>query len=186
MSNDFEEKVLNKLDELDRKVSCIDEIKEKVSKIDAIEEKISCIDEIKEKVSRIDAIEEKISCINEIKEKVSRIDAMEEKISCMDEIKEKVSKIDEIEKIALTNGRKIDHLDYRVGRMEGSLILMESKLNNDLKAIHEGHILNTELRVEDRKKIDSLERQDFDYAARISNLELAVEKNSEQIKKLIS
>ena len=70
--------------------------------------------------------------------------------------------------------------------MEGSLILMESKLNNDLKAIHEGHILNTELRVEDRKKIDSLERQDFDYAARISNLELAVEKNSEQIKKLIS
>ena len=146
MSNDFEEKVLNKLDELDRKVSCIDEIKEKVSKIDAIEEKISCIDEIKEKVSRID----------------------------------------EIEKIALTNGRKIDHLDYRVGRVEGSLILMESKLNNDLKAIHEGHILNTELRVEDRKKIDSLERQDFDYATRISNLELAVEKNSEQIKKLIS
>ena len=146
MSNDFEEKVLNKLDELDRKVSCIDEIKEKVSRIDAIEEKTSCIDEIKEKVS----------------------------------------KIDEIEKIALTNGRKIDHLDYRVGRMEGSLILMESKLNNDLKAIHEGHILNTELRVEDRKKIDSLERQDFDYAARISNLELAVEKNSEQIKKLIS
>ena len=176
MSNDFEEKVLNKLDELDRKVSCIDEIKEKVSRIDAIEEKISCIDEIKEKVSRIDAIEEKISCIDEIKEK----------ISCIDEIKEKVSKIDEIEKIALTNGRKIDHLDYRVGRMEGSLILMESKLNNDLKAIHEGHILNTELRVEDRKKIDSLERQDFDYAARISNLELAVEKNSEQIKKLIS
>lgn len=146
MSNDFEEKVLNKLDELDRKVSCIDEIKEKVS----------------------------------------RIDVIEKKISCMDEIKEKVSKIDEIEKIALTNGRKIDHLDYRVGRMEGSLILMESKLNNDLKAIHEGHILNTELRVEDRKKIDSLERQDFDYAARISNLELAVEKNSEQIKKLIS
>ena len=146
MSNDFEEKVLNKLDELDRKVSCIDEIKEKVS----------------------------------------RIDAIEEKTSCRDEIKEKVSKIDEIEKIALTNGRKIDHLDYRVGRMEGSLILMESKLNNDLKAIHEGHILNTELRVEDRKKIDSLERQDFDYAARISNLELAVEKNSEQIKKLIS
>ena len=146
MSNDFEEKVLNKLDELDRKVSCIDEIKEKVSRIDAIEEKTSCIDEIKEKVS----------------------------------------KIDEIEKIALTNGRKIDHLDYRVGRMEGSLILMESKLNNDLKAIHEGHILNTELRVEERKKIDSLERQDFDYAARISNLELAVEKNSEQIKKLIS
>ena len=166
MSNDFEEKVLNKLDELDRKVSCIDEIKEKVSRIDAMEEKISCMDEIKEKVSRIDAIEEKISCI--------------------DEIKEKVSKIDKIEKIALANGRKIDHLDYRVGRMEGSLILMESKLNNDLKAIHEGHILNTELRIEDRKKIDSLERQDFDYAARISNLELAVEKNSEQIKKLIS
>ena len=166
MSNDFEEKVLNKLEELDRKVSCIDEMKGKVSRIDAIEEKISCMDEIKEKVSRIDAIEEKISCI--------------------DEIKEKVSKIDEIEKIALANGRKIDHLDYRVGRMEGSLILMESKLNNDLKAIHEGHILNTELRVADRKKIDSLERQDFDYAARISNLELAVEKNSEQIKKLIS
>ena len=166
MSNDFEEKVLNKLDELDRKVSCIDEMKEKISRIDAIEEKISCMDEIKEKVSRIDAVEEKISC--------------------MDEIKEKVSKIDEIEKIALANGRKIDHLDYRVGRMEGSLILMESKLNNDLKAIHEGHILNTELRIEDRKKIDSLERQDFDYAARISNLELAVEKNSEQIKKLIS
>ena len=124
--------------------------------------------------------------LSELDKKVSRIDAIEQKISCMDEIKEKVSKIDEIEKIALANGRKIDHLDYRVGRMEGSLILMESKLNNDLKAIHEGHILNTELRVEDRKKIDSLERQDFDYAARISNLELAVEKNSEQIKKLIS
>ena len=124
--------------------------------------------------------------LDELDEKVSRIDTIEEKISCIGEIKEKVSKIDEIEKIALENGRKIDHLDYRVGSIEGSLILMESKLNNDLKAIHEGHILNTELRVEDRKKIDSLERQDFDYAARISNLELAVEKNSEQIKKLIS
>ena len=122
MSKDFEEKVLKKLDELD------------------------------EKVSRIDAIEEKISCIDEIKEKVSRIDAIEEKISCIDEIKEKVSKIDEIEKIALANGRKIDHLDYRVGR------------------------------IEDRKRIDSLEKQDFDYAARISNLEFAIEKNSEQIK----
>ena len=142
MSNDFEEKVLNKLDELDRKVSCIDEIKEKVFRIDAVEEKVSCIDEMKEKVSRIDAIE----------------------------------------KIAFANGRKIDHLDYRVGRIEGSLILMESKLNNDLKAIHEGHMLNTELRIEDRKRIDSLEKQDFDYAARISNLEFAIEKNSEQIK----
>jgi len=152
MSKDFEEKVLKKLDELD------------------------------EKVSRIDTIEEKISCIDEIKEKVSRIDAIEEKISCIDEIKEKVSKIDEIEKIALANGRKIDHLDYRVGRIEGSLILMEIKLNNDLKAIHEGHMLNTELRIEDRKRIDSLEKQDFDYAARISNLEFAIEKNSEQIK----
>ena len=59
---------------------------------------------------------------------------------------------------------------------------MESKLNNDLKAIHEGHMLNTELRIEDRKRIDSLEKQDFDYAARISNLEFAIEKNSEQIK----
>ena len=172
MSKDFEEKVLKKLDELD----------EKVSRIDTIEEKISCIDEIKEKVSRIDAIEEKISCIDEIKEKVSRIDAIEEKISCIGEIKEKVSKIDEIEKIALENGRKIDHLDYRVGSIEGSLILMESKLNNDLKAIHEGHMLNTELRIEDRKRIESLERQNFDYAARISNLELEIEKNSEQIK----
>jgi predicted RND superfamily exporter protein len=142
MSKDFEEKVLNKLDELDRKVSCIDEMKEKISRIDAIEEKISCIDEIKEKVS----------------------------------------KIDEIEKIALANGRKIDHLDYRVGRIEGSLILMERQLNDDLKAIHEGHMLNTELRIEDRKRIDSLEKQDFDYAARISNLEFAIEKNSEQIK----
>ncbi len=120
--------------------------------------------------------------LDELDEKVSRIDAIEEKISCIDEIKEKVSKIDEIEKIALANGRKIDHLDYRVGRIEGSLILMESKLNNDLKAIHEGHMLNTELRIEDRKRIDSLEKQDFDYAARISNLEFAIEKNSEQIK----
>ena len=152
MSKDFEEKVLKKLDELD----------ETVSRIDTIEEKISCIDEIKEKVFRIDAVEEKVSCIDEMKEKVSRIDA--------------------IEKIALANGRKIDHLDYRVGRIEGSLILMESKLNNDLKAIHEGHMLNTELRIEDRKRIDSLEKQDFDYAARISNLEFAIEKNSEQIK----
>ena len=152
MSKDFEEKVLKKLDELD----------EKVSRIDTIEEKISCIDEIKEKVFRIDAVEEKVSCIDEMKEKVSRIDA--------------------IEKIALANGRKIDHLDYRVGSIEGTLTLMESKLNNDLKAIHEGHMLNTELRIEDRKRIESLERQNFDYAARISNLELEIEKNSEQIK----
>ena len=186
MSKDFEEKVLEKLSELDKKVS----------RIDAIEEKLSDIDEIKEKVSRIDAIEEKISCIDEIKEKVSRIDAIEEKlsdideikekISCIDEIKEKVSKIDEIEKIALLNSKKIDLLDNRVGRIEGTLVLMESKLNDDLKAIHEGHILNSELRMKDREKLISLEKQDFDHAVRISNLEIAVEKNSEQIKKLIS
>ena len=90
--------------------------------------------------------------LDELDEKVSRIDTIEEKISCIDEIKEKVSRIDAIEKIALANGRKIDHLYYRVGR------------------------------IEDRKRIDSLEKQDFDYAARISNLEFAIEKNSEQIK----
>lgn len=156
MSKDFEEKVLEKLSELDKKVS------------------------------RIDAIEEKLSDIDEIKEKVSRIDAIEEKLSDIDEIKEKVSKIDEIEKIALLNSKKIDLLDNRVGRIEGTLVLMESKLNDDLKAIHEGHILNSELRMKDREKLISLEKQDFDHAVRISNLEIAVEKNSEQIKKLIS
>ena len=72
MSNDIEEKVLNKLDELDRKVSCIDEIKEKVSRIDAIEEKVSRIDAIEDKLDKLD---DKVERINKsviiIEDKVS-------------------------------------------------------------------------------------------------------------------
>ena len=114
MSKDFEEKVLNKLSELDV-------IKEKVS---IIEEKVSEIDVIKEKVS---IIEEKVSVIDELKREVK------------------------------LNSKKMDNLDNRLERVEKSLVLMENKLNEDLKAIHEGYILNYELRIEDRKRINSLE-----------------------------
>ena len=80
----------------------------------------------------------------------------------------------------------MDNLDNRLERVEKSLVLMENKLNEDLKAIHEGYILNYELRIEDRKRINSLENSSFDYAIRISNLEDIVDENTKQIKKLMS
>ena len=74
MSKQFEEKVLEKLGELDG-------IKEKVSRIDAIEEKLSEIDIIKEKVSEIDVIKEQVSEIGPIKDKLKNIEEKVENIS---------------------------------------------------------------------------------------------------------
>ena len=115
--------------------------------------------------------------------KLSELDVIKEKVSI---IEEKVSVIDELKREVKLNSKKMDNLDNRLERVEKSLVLMENKLNEDLKAIHEGYILNYELRIEDRKRINSLENSSFDYAIRISNLEDIVDENTKQIKKLMS
>lgn len=80
----------------------------------------------------------------------------------------------------------MNNLDSKVERINETVILIEDKLNNDLKAVLEGYTLNFELRERNQNEIDFLKNESFNHEVKISDLEITTREHSKKLKELIS
>ncbi len=127
-----------------------------------------------EKLKGIDILNEKIDGLKEdVKELRQDVDGLKEDVK---ELRQDVDGLKE----------KFNELNETTNGINGSVVIIEDKVNKDLPLLYEIYSLNYSFQKQNETKVNSLEQEVFNNSNKISNLEIITDKHSKQLKKLIS